>query len=184
MSKTASIAVLGIAALLLAGCSSAPKDAPVGTSLEVEVRSPDTQAHVNLTVTGIESLRVSELKDQLELPDEYSDGTVFLAHYDVKLTDGNFPSNETYAFSHYNWQATGSGDAEVATVSSLGSIDIDGCELFSDEMAATLSSGESASACVIFAAADAEASIESVTYGQESVSRRGSGDGWTWTANS
>lgn len=187
MRKPVVIASLMCAAVLLTGCSSGPKAAEVGEPLEVTVRSSDISAKAEVTVKDITSVPASTMQEELQLPDAYSGGTVFLVHYDAQIVDGDFPSDDTFGFGHNNWQARGADDVEIATVQLFTQPELDDCELYTTTtsgMAAKLAEGSQISACSVFASTDPEAKLESVVYGQKSVSRRGSGKGWEWTAGS
>lgn len=175
------------AALLLTGCSAGSKSAAVGEPLEVKIRQSDIDAKAQVTVTDVESVPTAEVQEALQLPDSFIDGTVFFAHYDAQLTEGEYPSDDGYGFGHHNWQARGVDEVEISTVQIFQQPDVENCELFattSSELPVDLAAGEKITACSIFVSAEADAKIESIVYGQKSVSRRGSGDGWMWTVTS
>lgn len=185
--KISALATLVCATVLLTGCSSGPKEAGVGETLEVTVRGQDIDAKAEVTVTDIESLPAVDVQEELQLPDSYRNGTVFLVRYEAEVTEGDYPADGTYGFSDSNWRARGMDDVEVATVQIFQQPEIDNCELFNtttSEMAAELAAGNQISGCSIFASTEADAQIEEIVYGQKSVSRRGSGNGWVWTTAS
>lgn len=173
--------VMILTALLVTGCSSAPKEAALGEPLAAQVRHSDVEATAEITVTSVTARPVSELTEELQLAGEYRDGTVFLVGYEAKIIDGEYPADSTYGFSEYNWTATGAGDAEVATVQAFHQVRIDGCDVFDQDLAAALADGNLISACTIFVSEQPDASLDKVTYGQAAVSRRGAGTGWQWT---
>lgn len=187
MRKPIVLASLMCAAVVLTGCSAGPKSADIGESLEVDVRLSSSDAKAEVTVKEITSAPASTMQEALQLPADYSDGTVFLMQYDAQIIDGEYPSDENFGFSHNNWQARGVDDVEIATVRLFKQPELDGCELFgtiTSDMAAKLAEGTKISACSIFASTEPEAKIESIVYGQEAVIRRSSGKGWEWNVGS
>ena len=175
------LAVTALAATLLTACAGAPKEAQVGEVLEVELSGSKVDASAEFAVTGVDQHAVAELADELRLSESYDGGTVFLLHYDVRITDGELPADEgAMSFRADVWGATGADEVEIAPVRILHKIDIDGCQLLTQEVADSLAGGEQVSACMIFVAAEADASMESVTYGVPMVNHRRARSGWTW----
>lgn len=172
--------VLGVA-LLAGGCSSAATEASVGHPLQVDVRHSGVEATAELTVVDVTPHPVAELTPALQLAPEYHEGTVFLVTYHVRIIEGAYPSDSTYGFSEYNWTATATNDADVATLQALHRVDIDNCQLFDAELAAALAAGEQISACTIFVSTQADVTLSQITYGKATITRRGVGGGWHWS---
>ncbi|WP_285463310.1 hypothetical protein [Agromyces sp. NBRC 114283] len=183
MRRTALLAPACLAALVLAGCSSAPTEASIGERLEVGVRQAEVDATAAVTVTEVSSMSVAEAKDELQLPEAYDDGTVFLVRFDAALLKGEYPEDSIYGFGAENWAAAGKDDVDVVTINARPDVEVDGCAVFSTDDAMDFASGVEVSSCVLFASERADAAIESVVYGQKSISRRGSGNGWSWAVN-
>lgn len=183
MRRTALLAPACLAALVLAGCSSAPTEASIGERLEVGVRQAEVDATAAVTVTEVSSMSVAEATDELQLPEAYDDGTVFLVRFDAALLKGEYPEDSIYGFGAENWAATGKDDVDVVTINARPDVEVDGCAVFSTDDAMDFASGVEVSSCVLFASERADAAIESVVYGQKSISRRGSGNGWSWAVN-
>lgn len=183
MRRTALLVPACLAALVLAGCSGAPTEAPIGEQLEVGVRQAEVDATAAVTVTEVSSKRVADVKDELQLPAAYDDGTVFLVRFDAALVKGEYPEDSVYGFGVENWAAAGEADAEIVTINAGPDVNVDGCAVFSVDDAIEFASGAEVSSCVLFASETADAGIESVVYGQKSISRRGSGSGWSWSVN-
>lgn len=169
------------AVLLAAGCSSAATETAVGHPLQVDVRHAGVEATAEVIVDEVHTQPVADLTPALQLAPEYLDGTVFLVTYQVRLIEGEYPPDSTYGFSEYNWTATGSEDADVATLQAFHRVDIEHCQLFDADLAAALASGQQISACTIFVSTQADASLSKVTYGKATVTRRSVGAGWHWT---
>lgn len=180
MRALAAASALLAVGLVLTGCSSGPREAALGESLVADVRGTEIDATANMTVTAVERLAMADVADELQLGDSYSDGTVFLVQYDAQIAEGEFPADDTYAFGSYNWAAVGVDDVEIAVIRILGAVEVPGCDLFDSDDAAALAAGEQISSCVIFASEQADAQLESVIYGQKSITRRGAPNGWTW----
>ncbi len=183
MRRTALLVPACLAALVLAGCSGAPTEASVGEQLEVGVRQAEVDATAAVTVTEVSSTSVAEVKGELQLPDAYDDGTVFLVRFEAALVDGEYPEDSVYGFGVENWAAVGKDDADIVTINARPDVNVDGCAVFSTDDAMEFASGAEVSSCVLFASESAGAAIDSVVYGQKSVSRRGSGSGWSWSVN-
>lgn len=183
MRRTALLAPACLAVLVLAGCSGAPTEASIGERLEVGVRQAEVDATAAVTVTEVSSMSVAEAKGELQLPDAYDDGTVFLVRFEAVLLEGEYPEDSVYGFGIENWAAAGKDDVDVVTINARPDVNVDGCAVFSRDDAKELASGAEVSSCALFASERADAAIESVVYGQKSVSRRGSGGGWAWTVN-
>lgn len=187
MRKISALATLVCATVLLTGCSNSPKEAGLGEPLEVKVRASHIDAKAEVTVSDVESLPAAEVQEELQLPEHYSNGTVFLVHYEAQITEGDYPADDNYGFGHNNWGARGVDDVEVATVQIYQQPDLNDCELFSttkSELPAELAAGNQITACSIFVSTETDAQIEEIIYGQKSVSRRGSGNGWVWSTAS
>lgn len=183
MRKTALLAPASLAALALTGCSGTPTEVRVGERLEVGVRLAEVDATAAVTVTDVTAKPVRDVSDELQLPNAYDNGTAFLVRFDASLIDGEYPADSVYGFGNENWAAVGASGAEIVTVNARPDVIVDGCAVFSTDDAAKFAAGSEVSSCVLFASESAGAEIESVVYGQKSVSRRGSGSGWTWSVD-
>ncbi len=174
-----SAALVAVAALGLTGCSPA-RTVELGETQQVTLRSPDTDAKADMAVLDVVSAPMSAYSDDIGLPDSYANGTLFFVTFEAVLTEGELEAGDSYPLSSYNWGAKGAGGAEVATVQTiLGDYGPD-CPMFTSDLADVFTSGESITACQLFASETADADVEKVIYGQPMISRRGD-NGWSWT---
>lgn len=179
----AALAAAAVLTIAFTGCSGGTRAAVVGESQTVQVKSASsaTDATLLVAVEGIETRPISA-ETASDLGADLEGGTLFLVQYTVRLDGGLFAADDTYEFGERKWSAQ--GNAEISTLSSgyFDTLEVPGCEVFDEDLAARLSAGNQVEACQLFASADSGVSIERIVYGADSISYKGRGTGYSWDA--
>lgn len=128
-----------------------------------------------MTISSVDTMPMSEAAG-IEV-EGYENGTLFLVHASLQLTDGDLNEVDTATFNHRHWKAEGSKKVEVVDPGFFQKPTVEGCELFSSETVTSLVAGKVADFCQIFVSAETGAKIESVTFKKSGMKKKPS---WTW----